>query len=207
MSAIPTVLRGLYAITPDGLATAQLVERVRAAVAGGARVIQYRNKAADPSLARAQAVALQAMVRPARLIINDDLDLACAIDADGVHLGATDGDLARARRALAPGKILGASCYNRLDTAVAAVAAGADYVAFGSVYASGTKPNAVRARLELFVQAKRELRVPICAIGGITAANATAVITAGADMIAVISAVFDAPDVQAAAAALAREFS
>lgn len=200
-------LRGLYVITPDGLSTEHLLTRVRAAVAGGAAFVQYRNKSADKRLARDQAQALTAIVRPAQLIINDDLALALEVDADGLHLGATDGDLAAARRQLGPHKLLGASAYNQVGLAQAAVAAGADYVAFGSVYASTTKPHAVRAPLALFAQARGALAVPLCAIGGITHANARATVAAGADMIAVLSAVFDAPDVAAAASEFAKEFS
>jgi thiamine-phosphate pyrophosphorylase len=125
------------------------------------------------------------------LIINDDVELALAVDADGAHLGRDDGDFSTARKKL-KGKILGASCYDRLDLAQAAVAAGADYVAFGSVFASPTKPQAVRAPLSLF---KNDLGVPKCAIGGITLANAPRAIAAGADLLAVISDVFDAPDI------------
>ena len=162
--------RGLYALTPDEPDTAALVAAVRAAVAGGAAAVQYRSKRADAALQRAQAAALAALCREARvpLIVNDDLELALEVDAAGVHLGRDDGDLAAARRRLLPGKLLGASCYDRLDRAARAVAAGADYVAFGSVFASPTKPAAVRAPLALFGEAKRRLGVPLVAIGGIT---------------------------------------
>jgi thiamine-phosphate pyrophosphorylase len=133
------------------------------------------------------------------LIVNDDVALAVAIDAEGVHLGRDDGDLAAARRALGPKKLLGASCYRDIAIAEHALAAGADHVAFGSVFASPTKPGAARAPLELLTQAREKLRVPIVAIGGITVANARSVVEAGAHALAVISAVFDAPDVEAAA--------
>lgn len=198
-------LTGLYAITPDIVDTALLREKVDAAVRGGARAIQYRNKLADADLAREQARALLAVTRPrgVPLIVNDSLELALAVDADGVHLGGTDGDIAAARRALGAGRLLGASCYNRIELARAARAAGVDYVAFGSVFPSPTKPQAVRAPLELLSQARTESDGDICAIGGITLENAAAVITAGATSIAVISAVFDEPDVHAAAAAFA----
>jgi thiamine-phosphate pyrophosphorylase len=196
--------RGLYALTPDAADTPWLVAAVRSAVAGGAAAVQYRNKGADALCARAQADAVAAVCRAAAvpLIVNDDVELALAVDAAGVHLGAADGDLAAARARLGTGRLLGASCYDRLDDAVRAVAAGADYVAFGSVFASRTKPGAVRAPLALFRDARR-LGVPLVAIGGITLDNARGVIAAGADALAVISALFDADDV----AAQARRFT
>lgn len=199
-------LRGLYAITPPDLPREALVERVECALAGGARVLQFRGK--HPDAARraeeARALAAQCRRRGALFIMNDDVELALAVDADGVHLGRDDGDLAAARARLGA-KLLGASCYDSLERARAAVAAGADYVAFGSVFASPTKPAAVRAPLGLFAQA-RMLRVPLCAIGGITLENAPAVIRAGADLLAVISDLFDASDVSARARAYARLF-
>jgi thiamine-phosphate pyrophosphorylase len=193
--------RGLYALTPDEPDTAALAAAVRSAVAGGAAAVQYRNKRADAGLRRAQAAALAGLCRAAGvpLIVNDDLELALEVDAAGVHLGRGDGDLAAARRRLPPGKLLGASCYDRLDRAVRAVAAGADYVAFGSVFASPTKPAAVHAPLTLFGAAKRRLEVPVVAIGGITLENARAVVEAGADALAVLTALFGADDVAARA--------
>jgi thiamine-phosphate pyrophosphorylase len=193
--------RGLYALTPDEPDTAVLAAAVRSAVAGGAAAVQYRNKRADAGLRRAQAAALAGLCRAAGvpLIVNDDLELALEVDAAGVHLGRGDGDLAAARRRLPPGKLLGASCYDRLDRAVRAVAAGADYVAFGSVFASPTKPAAVHAPLTLFGAAKRRLEVPVVAIGGITLENARAVVEAGADALAVLTALFGADDVAARA--------
>ena len=190
-------LRGLYAITPDEADTAALVAKLRAALAGGARVVQYRNKSTDQPLRRAQSEALLALCRAdgATFIVNDDLELALAIGADGVHLGRDDGELAAARRALGPARLLGASCYNRLELAQQALAAGADHVAFGSVFVSPTKPGAVRASLSLFTEARR-LGVPVIAIGGITVENAPQLIAAGADAIAVISALFDAPYIE-----------
>lgn len=194
---------GLYAITHEESDTGRLTRKAEAALAGGAGLLQYRNKSGDPSLRRDQARALLALCRRAGalLIVNDDLELALAIGADGVHLGREDGDIAAARARLGPQMLLGVSCYDRIELAVAAVAAGADHVAFGSVFASSTKPGAVRAPLELFTRARARLVVPIVAIGGITAENAGAVIAAGADAVAVISAVFDADDITAAAAA------
>jgi thiamine-phosphate pyrophosphorylase len=131
------------------------------------------------------------------VIVNDDVELALEVEADGVHLGRDDGDLAAARRRLGK-RLLGASCYNDLSLARAAVAAGADYVAFGSVFASTTKPAAVRAPLTLFKEASG-LGVPLAAIGGITLENAAALVAAGASLLAVISDLFDAPDIRARA--------
>lgn len=204
-------LRGLYAITPDDGDSARLVSRVRAALeagaAGGWAALQYRNKSASPALRLEQAGLLAALARARGVpfIVNDDIELAIAIDADGVHVGRDDADLAVARRRI-PGKLLGASCYDSLVAARAALAAGADYVAFGSVFPSATKPAAVRAPLALFRQA-RALGVPLVAIGGIRLENAAAVLQAGADALAVISDLFDAPDVAARARAYLRLFA
>ena len=201
-------LRGLYAITPDEPDTAVLVEKLRAALAGGACVVQYRNKSTDKALRSGQAAALLALCREAgaTFIVNDDLALALAIGADGLHLGRDDGDIAAARRALGPARLLGASCYNRLELARHALEQGADHLAFGSVFASPTKPGAVRAPLTLFAEA-RSLGLPLVAIGGITAENAPQVIAAGADAIAVISALFDAPRIEARARQFATLFN
>jgi len=203
----PAFPRGLYALTPDEPDTQVLVAKVRAAIAGGAAAVQYRNKPAEPGLRRAQAEALAGLCREAGVpfVVNDDLALALAVDAAGVHLGREDGDLAAARRRLGRARLLGASCYDRLELAAAAVAAGADYVAFGSVSASPTKPAAVRAPLAL-LGAARHLGRPVVAIGGITLENAPAVIAAGADALAVISALFDAGDIAGRARAFQELF-
>jgi thiamine-phosphate pyrophosphorylase len=200
------ILRGLYAITPDGLSRDQLIARVQSALNGGVRLLQYRSKDVDAQQRAQVARALGALCRKhgAALIVNDDVELALAVGADGAHLGREDGDLAGARARL-QGKLLGASCYDRIDLARAATAAGADYVAFGSVYPSPTKPSAVSAPLALFAQA-RPLGIPLCAIGGITVENAPALIRAGADMVAVISDVFDARDIAARTRAYIRLF-
>jgi thiamine-phosphate pyrophosphorylase len=197
-------VRGLYAVTPDEPDTAALVEKVRASVRGGARLVQYRNKAADGAIRREQAGALVRLCREAGvpLIVNDDLELAIALDADGVHLGRDDANLGDARRRLAPGKLLGASCYDRLDAARRAVEQGADYVAFGAAFATVIKPNAPRAPLALYAEAKAALGVPVVAIGGITPENARSLKVAGVDAVAVITALFGARDVESRA----REF-
>lgn len=198
-----SVLRGLYAITPDGLGEADLVARVEAALKGGTGILQYRDKTNPISRQTDVARKLRALCRTfgALLIINDDVALALSVDADGVHLGSDDGDLAATRRLLGPDRLLGASCYADFDRARTAAAAGADYVAFGAVFASPTKPHAVRADLSLFGRCRRELRLPACAIGGITLDNAAPVVAAGADMLAVISDLFETRDIEAHARA------
>ena len=203
-------LRGLYAITPDDADSSRLEDRVRtllAAAAAGCAALQYRNKTASPALRLEQArrLALLARASCVPFIINDDIELASAVDADGVHLGREDGEIGPARRAL-PGKLVGVSCYDSIAAARAAVAAGADYVAFGSVFPSGTKPGAVRAPLRLFREAGG-LGVPLVAIGGITLENAASVLHAGANALAVISALFDAPEIGARAREFMRRFS
>ena len=196
-------LRGIYAITPEAADTELLLAQVSAALAGGIALLQYRRKAhAGAQEARALATLCRRSGVP--FIVNDSIELALACDADGVHLGRDDGALAQARQRLGK-KLLGASCYDSLDQARAAVAAGADYIAFGSVFPSPTKPGAVRAPHALFAEA-RTLGVPMIAIGGITLENAPQLLQAGADGLAVISDLFDAPDIAARARAYGKLF-
>jgi len=201
-------IKGLYALTPDSPNTADLLQRVRLALSGGVEVLQYRNKIADDDLRLLQAHALRDITREAGVtfIINDDAQLAAAVGADGVHLGATDGEIKTARALLGNNKLIGVSCYNQLAMARSAVLAGADYVAFGAFYASTVKPDAAVATVELLREAHSELSVPVVAIGGIDANNGAALVSAGADALAVISAVFDAADIQLAAQNLAKLF-
>ncbi len=201
-------LRGLYAITPDCADGERLLADVGAALAGGCRIVQYRDKISPKPEQVRRASALRALTRQygARLLINDDLALTTLVDADGVHLGQDDGNLLAARAILGPERILGASCYADLSLARAAQAAGADYVAFGAVYPSPTKPHAARAEPGLFAEARQELGVATCAIGGITLDNAPPLIAAGADLLAVITDLFSAPDIAARAAAYQRLF-
>jgi thiamine-phosphate pyrophosphorylase len=192
--------RGLYLITPDEADTARLLDRVRAVLADAA-LLQYRNKAADAALRREQAAALLPLCRAAQvpLIVNDDWRLAAELGA-GAHLGEDDGALVDARAALAGDAILGVSCYDDLRRAEAGAAAGADYLAFGAFFPSPTKPHARRASAALLRDSAR-FGLARVAIGGITPDNARALVAAGADLVAVISGVFDAPDPRAAARA------
>ena len=202
----PRRLHGLYAITPEEPDTPRLAERVAAAVAGGARLVQYRAKRAGTTLALEQARALVQVCREggALLVVNDSPQLARASGADGVHLGREDGSVAAAR-AVVGHAIVGVSCYADPGLALAAAREGADYVGIGSVFASPTKPGAARAPLAALRQA-RAAGLPVAAIGGIDATNAREAVAAGADMLAVISALFEAPDVRAAARDIAAAF-
>lgn len=192
--------RGLYLITPDEPDTARLLLRVLPLLAVKPALLQYRNKRASPNLRREQALALLGVCRRAGvpLVVNDDVGLAHEIGAGGVHLGADDGAIAEARRKLGRDAIIGASCYDDLDRAAAAAREGADYLAFGAMFPSGTKPQARRAPLTVLRDAGR-FGLPRVAIGGITRDNAHDVLATGAELLAVIGAVFDAPDPVAAA--------
>jgi len=199
-------LRGLYAVTPELDDTTALLAKVAAALEGGATAIQYRNKGATASLRQTQAFALARLhaARGALYLVNDDPALAQSVGADGVHLGEDDASIMSARELLGPDRIIGVSCYDDFERARAAVEAGADYVAFGSFFSSSTKPAARRADLAL-LQRAQSLGVPVVAIGGIDADNARLLIDAGADAVAVVSAVFmheDSADVRAAAEAI-----
>lgn len=205
--------RGLYGITPEWDDTTQLLTAIGQAAAGGMKTLQWRRKTADADEGIIQARTLREHCRQLGVlfIVNDDWRLATIIDADGVHLGRDDSNVAKVRTALGADKLIGSSCYDDLDLAHLAINDGADYIAFGSVYPSTIKPDAVRADLSV-IRAGRQLtetraatsprsrRVSVVAIGGITPDNAAAVIEAGADSIALISGLFGAPDIQSAAA-------
>ena len=206
----PFSCHGLYAITdavliPDD----RLTEAVEQAILGGARMIQYRDKSTDATRRLTQAEALNALCRRhgIPLIINDDVELAFQVGAAGVHIGKDDPALARARARLGENALIGVSCYDRLDLALAAERAGADHVAFGAVFPSPTKPGEVRAPLELLREARAALTLPIVAIGGITPENAPLLLAAGVDALAVVSGVFGQPDIQAAARRYAHLFA
>ena len=198
--------RGLYLITPDAADFDALLETVEL-VLPHAACLQYRNKHALAAQAREQARALREFTAASSVcfIVNDDPRLARDVDADGVHIGEDDGDIANLRKQMGADFIIGASCYDDASLAHAAVAAGADYVAFGALFPSATKPHARRANATLFTTT-RDLGVPRVAIGGITPDNARKAIAAGADLLAVIGGVFDDIDPVAAAHAIASAF-
>jgi thiamine-phosphate pyrophosphorylase len=195
--------RGVYLVTPDEADTARLRERLAPALAAGPALLQYRNKAAGAALRREQVAMLRPLCRAAGvpLLVNDDWRLAAELGADGAHLGEHDGEIAEARAALGPEILLGASCYNQAELARRAAAAGASYLAFGAFFPSGTKPLARRADFSLLADSA-SLGLPRVAIGGVTPDNARSLVAAGADLVAVIGGVFDAPDPAAAVRAL-----
>jgi len=202
--------RGLYVITSDAYRDAHGIEAaVAAAITGGALLIQYRDKHSGHAQRYTEAVALRAICRQhgRPLIVNDDLALARAVAADGLHIGRHDASYAEARAVLGNDAIIGVSCYGDVATALAAQASGADYAAFGRFFPSRSKPEAAAAEVSLLTQAKRQLRIPIVAIGGITPENGALLLQAGADILAVIEGVFGAADVRAAAGRYARLFS
>ena len=196
-----TLKRGLYLITPDDPDPSQLFARTRPLLAF-ASCLQLRNKAMDADALRVAGIALRSACKDAgvTLLINDDAALAAELGADGVHLGEHDGDIASARRLLGDDAIIGASCYDDIERARRLAAEGASYLAFGAFFPSPTKPNARRASLQL-LRDSAHLGLPRVAIGGITPDNAPSLVDAGADLVAVISDVFDAPDPVAAARA------
>ena len=196
-------LRGLYALTPELADSKTLLRQVAQALDGGIAMLQYRSKGRQ-RIDEAKFLVRMCRERTVPFIVNDDVELALACGADGVHLGRDDGDQEVARTKL-KGKILGVSCYNSLSAARTAAAAGADYIAFGSVFPSPTKPGAVRAPLSLFGEA-RALGVPLVAIGGITLHNAPQLLGAGADALAVISDLFEAADIAGRARAYGKLF-
>ena len=204
-------MHGLYAITDEHrIAPARFDDTVAQLLAGGARIVQYRDKSRDKARRLAQARALRRLTREydACLIINDDIELCRQVEADGVHLGKNDAAIATARARLGEAAIIGASCYDSLSLAARAKAAGASYLAFGALFPSPTKPGAVAAPLSLLAEAKARFALPVCAIGGIDAENAARVIAAGADMVAVISALYhDRAPVREHAARIARCFT
>lgn len=201
------MLKGLYVIT-DGSTGNELLGKVEQALRGGAAIVQYRDKSTDNTRREQEAQALQALCRQhnALFIINDDLALAKTVQADGVHVGKDDTALASTRDYLGSSAIIGVSCYNRLELALQAAQQGADYIAFGSFFPSLIKPDAPRATLELLREARGQLNLPICTIGGITLATAPGLLANGADMLAVISDVFNAPDIARQATAYAELF-
>lgn len=210
--------RGLYGITPDWPDTDRLLAAVEQAANGGMKALQWRRKSGDAKSLWTQAVALRERCRMLGVvfIVNDNIETALRLDADGVHLGRDDGPLQQARQALGAGRILGTSCYNQPELAAQALQHDVDYIAFGAVYPSQIKPDAVRATLD-HIRTGRRLaeqhephepnRPAVVVIGGITADNAAPLVQAGADSIALISGLFETADIQAEAARCAALFS
>lgn len=214
MRATTRFPRGLYGITPDWPDTERLLTAIREAAQGGMKALQWRRKSgeADERLAQAREVGQLCKQLGLVYIVNDSVETALEVDADGVHLGRDDGSWLKARRQLGPIKLLGCSCYNELDLANEALEAGADYIAFGAVYPSTVKPEAVKASLDHIRQGRKLAdqlwpEAAVVAIGGIHAENALPVVRAGADSIAVISGIFESSDIRAAAAACAAVFT
>jgi thiamine-phosphate pyrophosphorylase len=205
----PVKLRGLYAITDETLIPESVfVATVEQALRGGAAIVQYRDKSGNEAKRLEQASALRSLCDEynACLIINDDIRLAKAVDANGVHLGEDDVAIELARQLLGADAIIGVSCYNQLQRAIEAQTSGADYVAFGAMFTSPTKPNARSASCELISEAKSLLDIPLCAIGGIDNTNVQRVIDCGADMTALIYGLFTAADIRLTAERISRLF-
>ena len=203
-------LKGLYAITDERLiAEEHFSEAIEAALQGGASIIQYRDKSADQQKRLRQAQTLRALCTryDATCIINDDIELAKVVNADGVHLGQDDMEIAHARQSLGDKAIIGISCYNDIELALTAEKNSADYVAFGTMFSSPTKPDAVTAGPDIISQAKKQLSVPVCAIGGITEENIYLLVQHQGDMAAVISSLFAADDIKHRARLLSQHFS
>jgi len=196
-------LRGLYAITSEALCRnpVQLEPAVRAAVRGGVRWVQYRDKWNPPDARHALAKSLTAICHDAGagFIVNDDTELAAAVGADGVHLGKTDGSIAQARTLLGANAVIGISCSASIARAQQGLAEGATYAAFGRFFASNTKPDAPSAPLSIIAEARAQLQAPICVIGGINASNVGQLVKAGADFFAVVESVLGQPDPESAA--------
>lgn len=201
-----TITRGLYAITDCvRLDYPEMLDRTERILKAGVAAVQYRDKTPDSEVRRDVAAKLHALCEEhaTPFIINDDIDAALAVGAEGIHLGREDAGLEEARRRAGSGVLIGASCYNDLDRAVAAEAAGADYVAFGAMFPTATKDATVPATPDLILRAKAVLSIPVAAIGGITPENCREIVEAGADLLAVISSVYLADD----PAAVVRRFN
>lgn len=202
-------LKGLYAITDENLIDKEnFKQSVEAALQGGCKIIQYRDKSNDQQKRLQQASILQSLCTQyhATCIINDDIELASTIHADGVHLGKNDASIAQARKILGNKSLIGISCYNNLELALAAEKNHASYVAFGAMFSSPTKPDTRNASPALIAAAKKQLNIPVCAIGGINEKNITQVIDQGADMAAVISSLFSSNNIKNTASVLSQHF-
>ena len=201
-------MKGLYLVTPDWDDTDALLAVSDAAIQGGATLLQYRHKTASAALRREQATALLSLCRQhcIPMIINDHLELCQELDADGLHVGGMDTSVAAARAALGSEKMLGASCYSDLQLARDAAASGASYIAFGGFYPSRVKKYEVSTPVDIISRARNELTIPLCVIGGMSAKNARPLVAEGADLVAVISSVYQSSDPRAAAQEFAQLF-
>lgn len=202
------IIKGLYAITPDSADLNTLIQKTKSAIEGGAFMVQYRSKIQDRDVKMQQCAAILRLCREYEIpcIVNDDVDMCRILEADGVHLGEKDDNIAEVRHILGEDAIIGSSCYDQLDRAKSAQKEGASYVAFGAMFPTSTKPNAPRATLALLKEAKREIQIPIVAIGGITMNNAHNVIKTGIDAIAVITSLYEAKSIKETAETFAKMF-
>jgi len=202
------IIKGLYAITPDMADLNSLIQKTQSAIEGGAFMVQYRSKIHDRAVKMQQCAAILRLCREYDVpcIVNDDVEMCHILEADGVHLGEKDDNIAEVRRILGEDAIIGSSCYDQLNRAKQAQKEGASYVAFGAVFPTPTKPNAPRATLELLREAKSQIHIPIVAIGGITVNNAHDVIEAGVDAIAVITSLFEAKTIKETAETFLKMF-
>lgn len=202
------IIKGLYAITPDSADLNTLIQKTQWAIEGGAFMVQYRSKILNRDIKMQQCAAILRLCREYEIpcIVNDDVDMCRILEADGVHLGEKDDNIAEVRRILGEDAIIGSSCYDQLNRAKQAQKEGASYVAFGAMFPTSTKPNAPRATLALLKEAKREIQIPIVAIGGITVNNAHDVIKTGIDAIAVINSLYEAKSIKETAETFAKMF-
>jgi thiamine-phosphate pyrophosphorylase len=202
------IIKGLYAITPDSADLNTLIQKTQLAIEGGAFMVQYRSKIQDRDVKMQQCAAILRLCRDYKIpcIVNDDVDMCRILEADGVHLGEKDDNIAEVRRILGEDAIIGSSCYDQLNRAKQAQKEGASYVAFGAMFETSSKPNAPRATLELLREAKSQIQIPIVAIGGITVNNAHDVIKTGIDAIAVITSLYDAKTIKETAETFVKMF-
>ncbi len=202
------IIKGLYVITPDMTDLNTLIHKTKLAIEGGAFMVQYRSKMQDRVVKMQQCAAILRLCREYDVpcIINDDVEMCHILEADGVHLGVNDDNIAEVRRILGEDAIIGSSCYDQLERAKQAQKEGASYVAFGAMFPTPTKPHAPRASFELLSEAKREIHIPIVAIGGITVNNAHDVIETGIDAIAVITSLYEAKSIKETAETFLKMF-
>ncbi len=202
------IIKGLYAISPDTADLHTLIQKTQWAIEGGAFMVQYRSKIHNREVKMQQCAAILRLCREYKIpcIVNDDVDMCRILEADGVHLGEKDDNIAEVRRILGEDVIIGSSCYDQLNRAKQAQKEGASYVAFGAMFETSTKPNASRATLELLREAKSQIQIPIVAIGGITMNNAHDVIETGIDAIAVINSLYESNSIKETAETLSSMF-